>query len=339
MQLSGTPAPVRPLVVLEAPNRLLESEWRRLGAQLIVSNASDHSRADVLWRGAQPISRLQPQQNCLISGIHGMSLLTRKESLIEAARHSGWEFVPCALHHEGKLECSMGDVLDRRLPQESFSWVAKGRTHRHVRVLPKLPSGPEELAELLNLSLVQRRVADPWLIGGRAFDVGVYVLVSERKATEAGTPDAGTSEAREKGRPDLEFQLFDDVLLRFCAAPFSRREEAEELMVRDPAALGSLQRGWVVSDNYVSAWELPALQPALGQAGGHCRTALSSVLGGASEARRLWGRLEAVVARTLRAVHAVGSAKPGAVAGGRGLRAVAVVAGEVGEAAVGASGG
>ena len=50
----------------------------------------------------------------------------------------------------------------------------------------------------------QECVADPLLVDGRAFDLGVYVLVSMHPSQPAS----------------LHARVFDDVLLRFCTAPF-----------------------------------------------------------------------------------------------------------------------
>ena len=151
--------------------------------------------------------------------------------------------------------------------------------------LPWPHSDPREFAALA------AAVAEPYLVGGRAFDLAVYVLASE-------SPD---------GR--LEFWTYDDVLLRFCRERFTSAATAFEQYARDPSALSALQRGWVVSDDYLSAWDMPELSAALRRPGARCRDALEEVLSASEpfDMQALWESIRSSVARTLGVVHAVSS--------------------------------
>ena len=255
---------------------LLLQEWESLGARA-VQNRSEQTLADVLWLGAN--DTVHPsQRDQRVNRIPGMELLSRKESLVTAAQRAAWDFVPCVMD---------GCALDDDSPKP-FSWVAKGRHHRDVHVLHHLPPTQAERDQLVSRSLVQRRVANPLLIGGRAFDLGVYALVSER---------------REGG---LEFWLYEDVLLRFCTAPFTTEQAAKELLARDPDLV---QRSWIVSDNYTGAWEVPELM--YGEFGTRCRDALAhSLPPEVVSLQRVWDRINTMVARTLGAVEAVRTRAP-----------------------------
>ena len=123
------------------------------------------------------------------AGIGSLGLLTDKVSLAQAGEASGWPFVPKSIF---TLEAARTQLRAR----EPLAWLAKRDAHRAVTV-----SGPDD--ELDGLLLLQRRVSPPLLIDGRAWDLGVYVVFDQRPDGSLGT------------------RLFDDVLLRFCTAPYA----------------------------------------------------------------------------------------------------------------------
>ena len=143
------------------------------------------------------------------AGIRGMELLTDKHSLARVSRLLGWEgrFVP-----ETATERSVGHEM-------SLEWLAKRGTHRGVYPLGAAgrERSPAEQppAELL----VQRRVAPPFLIDDRAWDLGVYAVLERR-------PDGSVGAT-----------LFDDVLLRFCTTPYLHTAAAQ-VCAAQPAWFG-----------------------------------------------------------------------------------------------------
>lgn len=155
------------------------------------------SSYDVLWLGhddAWATPTPTRNQSQFVNRVDSLRLITRKPLLATAAERLGWTFVPPTVLS-----------LDQASPHdEPFSWVAKGAAHRQVAVLPSLAHAPQLMADG---AVLQRRVREPLLVDGRAFDVGMYVYV-RRTASR------------------LRIATFDDVLLRFASAPFANETVA-----------------------------------------------------------------------------------------------------------------
>ena len=135
--------------------------------------------------------------------------------------------------------------------------------------------------------MIQRRIAAPLLIDGWAFDLGVYVVVT-------------------KVPSGLRYAVFDDILLRFCADRFTPTHAAlQRFAAEGGAVLPTLQRGWVVSDEYMPARRIPSLQRTLVAPGNRNIDALSSYLEAHTAVRwpNVWSGLQQVLSRCLSVVQ------------------------------------
>ena len=290
---------------LEPPDSqpLLAATLAELGAEFVRD-----STFDVLWLSeTQPFdeSTLRPQQ--LVTRIPGLSTITRKHHLASVARTLGWNNTPATL-------ASAADFVAHN-PTDSppFSWLTKSVSHRGVSPihtvrgdqLPELRLAGDEDNDLVGdqAQVLQARVVDPLLIDGTEFDMGVYVVAVQQ--AEGGA---------------IQFEIFDDVLLRFCRAfsltPTEAAELYEGLHKSDPrGAAAALLDAWVVDDRYQSAWQMAALQPSLARPNGTAATALAAVLRSRGlNWRHIWHGVEAAVASAL-AVPSIGSGGAGGVGG------------------------
>lgn len=218
-----------------------------------------------------------------LNRIPGMDLLTSKPSLTAAARAFSWSFVPFTPASAEEATALPGSGMP-------FSWIFKAATHRGVRVLPALPGDRVSIERMLSDGVLQRRLVDPVLAGDRAFDVGVYVLVTRSVA----------------GR--LSYWMYQDVLLRFCELPLVHVAEAERALANASTTLHELQRGWVVDEKYIQAWEVPSLRQVLSCSSARSRDALSHIMGQWRHpllAADVWRQFDEAVATTLGAVQGV----------------------------------
>jgi hypothetical protein len=189
---------------------LLSEAWKALGGSFttLEGGGAAQRRAHVHGKRGEPtftwlsseIGDDEINDDSLCNRVEGMEIITRKPSLAEAAAALSWRFTP--QHAETATE-----VL------EPYGWVAKSATHGNVGVLAH-PDADAVAALLQGGALVQRRVAHPLLVDGHAFDVGMYVLV--RHELDHGA-DQGP----------LQYAIFADLLLRFCADRFLGDAEAE----------------------------------------------------------------------------------------------------------------
>ena len=198
-------------------NPVLASTWQRRGARVV-----EASPADVLWRSsADDASDSLATGTRLPDRLPSMTHLSDKRAFAVLSRSLGWgDFTPLTL--------ASGMPRER---EEPFAWVVKGSAHRNVSVPQALPRG-EAFDRLAGSAVIQRRIAAPLLIDGWAFDLGVYVVVT-------------------KVPSGLRYAVFDDILLRFCADRFTPTHAAlQRFAAEGGAVLPTLQRGWVVSDDY-----------------------------------------------------------------------------------------
>ena len=203
---------------------------------------TDHSYDVLLYMTSGEASQglpliASPKSVQAISGIESSALITDKSSLAALSTALQWPFHPETASNPSRDAAPLDDL---------FLWVSKDTPHREVDVLEHLPQG---LANREDGPLVQRRVVDPLLIDGTAFDLGVYAIVIQ--------PSDGP----------IRLQVFeDDVLLRFCKAPFLSVKQALYFLraAADPAtALKQLNAAWLVGADYRSAWDMPSLSNLL----------------------------------------------------------------------------
>ncbi|KAH7730506.1 CRE-TTLL-15 protein [Aphelenchoides avenae] len=157
----------------------------------------------------------QAPDYCKINHVPGSGFYTSKVTLATSAVRSG---IPQAFHmpqQRKELE-----VYARENPESL--WVKKGNAHRDVQIV-----NVSSLAADMEGSFVQKYVANPLLIDGKKFDLGIYVVITSV-------------------HPLRVYYYDTDVLLRFC------REDYEPF---DPLN----ENKYVVGDDYLPAWQVASL--------------------------------------------------------------------------------
>ena len=210
------------------------------------------STADIVWEtapGATP-SALRSGQRA--NHFPGIGALASKSALAHLTSSPGRAPVTLTQHStEDEITRAFRDARD--VPD---AWLVKRSTHGGVRTLrpadadadadaepPIRPSvvDPTERAARAALArgdIVQRRVPDLLRVDGRAFDLGVYVLLRGREPSPSTTTTNRRSADSSGSIGSWSAMAFDETLLRFVG------DEA----VHD--AVGAL---------YPAAWDLPSL--------------------------------------------------------------------------------
>ena len=246
----------------------------------------DDDSYDVLWlMGKDEWQPANDKAARLANRVDAMPLITRKGPLATAGAALDWSFVPKLLTTDVAQVGSGGK--DGLLTP--YAYMLKGAAHHEVTPLEEAPRGAALERLVANGDIVQRRVADPLLVDGRAFDIGVYVLVS--RGADAS----------------LRFSVFDDALLRFCTHEYLTPAQLRALDASDRAE--AARRAWVVGDAYTHAWEMPSLVAhGLTRPDAHGREALTSHLR-KERPEVAWSAVEAqmldAVSQTLAAVAAL----------------------------------
>ena len=228
--------------------------------------------AEAAAKGVRDATAARPRA---ISGVDPSSLITHKGNLAALASAMRWPFHP---DHAGGAPYGDAEATH----DDPFSWIAKSAPHRGVRILERLVEVNVGSAEV-----VQRRVTDPLLIDGTAFDLGVYAILVQPP------------------RAPPYIKVFDgDVLLRFCSAPFISVVQARELArtMAAPALQRALHAAWLVDDDYRSAWDMPSFSPMLLGKGAPLspRDALKTLIPtrwNTTSWNELWDRLMSIVRR------------------------------------------
>ncbi|MFH4977472.1 hypothetical protein AB6A40_004181 [Gnathostoma spinigerum] len=198
--------------------------FQRLGFKVIKGNQPIGTKFDVLWNHEYPFNdpEIRPMLNDLrpyqkVNHIPGSGFYTSKVSLSTSVVHSG---IPLSF----ELPSMMEEFKEYANEHPEMLWVKKSNEHRGIRI--------QKTAELdLNEenSFVQQYVANPFLIDGKKFDIGIYTVI--------------TSIA------PLRVYIYEgDALLRFCSQPYHPF---------DPENVD----GYVVGDDYTPTWEMPSLKP------------------------------------------------------------------------------
>ena len=236
------------------------------------------STAPFLEPSLRPTAQLWPR-------IPAAAAITRKHYLATVARALDWRFTPVTLSSTDELDSEIWRSVSREA--QPFEWLSKSATHRGVLPVSKLTRerAAEHLGKPSEVStprILQARVAEPLLIDGSEFDVGVYVVAVQQPGW-------------------LQYELFDDVLLRFCSAPSLTSPQAAELFATDPrGAEAALHEAWVIDDKYRSAWQMATLQPSLLRPNGSAAAALADAIRPRGlDWRQIWATVENIVASVL----------------------------------------
>ena len=215
-------------------------------------------------------SEVGRQRRTLFNHLPGTLRLASKAHLPDFMRASGLaNATPTSFMLPEQID-ELVDTLrvDRLTDASGFPrWVLKSKHHRGVRVLMN-----ETRAGLAASApaIVQRRVKPLILPGlGRAFDVGIYVLVSSV-------------------RP-LRVYAYDRALVRICELPFPA---AHADFLSRPASF--------VINHYAPVWTIPFFETALKACDSSAACALRRVIDASGhDGTQLWRRMEAIAARLL----------------------------------------
>jgi hypothetical protein len=191
---------------------------------------------DVMWSlgdpyaGERPVSPLLLKVSQLVNQ-YPSSPFVMKSRLAQLP----FPFIPSAFN----LPEQMHAFREAYRSQPELQWIRKSRNHRGVYL-----TSPHEAELFLRgqapPTFVQEFVHPPYLISGRKWDIGVFVLLTSLKP--------------------LRLYAYDDVVLRFCPKDYPSEPVAEDVGT------------YVVSDDYAPMWDLPAFGPY--REGRRCATEL-----------------------------------------------------------------
>lgn len=232
---------------------------------------------DLLWAHDYPfralyphLHRLRPHQ--LVNHFPGTGYLTNK---VDLATTADLPYVPKAF----KLPAERDAFLAYTVRHPAKQFVQKHNQHRHIHVRNVSEVRLDDAD-----TFVQEFVADPYLVDGHKFDMGVYVTV--------------TSVA-----PLRVYMYSGDVLFRYCPLPYH------------PFDARQLDK-YVVGDDYMPTWEVPALAHAYTRLGFGMRDAFDAyVRARGQRPERIWAQVEdairlAVLAKEKHIVEAVSERAP-----------------------------
>ena len=213
------------------------------------------------------------RKRLLVNHMPGTLRLASKSHLPSFARLAGFEdSIPTTFVLPEELDQAHHALSEHGIRDSTGLplWVLKSKQHRHVRALMNVSR-----AGLLANSpaLLQRRVRPLILRGlGRAFDVGLYVLVS------SVTP--------------LRVYAYERALVRVCEAPFPN----ERTGFRNSASF--------VVDHYAPIWTLPFFQRLLQTCDASAACALRKALDAdGHDGEGLWRGMHAIAGGLLSALQ------------------------------------
>lgn len=190
--------------------------FKRLGYRF--GNRSDPW--SVLWSHDYPFTQLasdldnlRPHQR--VNHFPGSGYITNKGSLSTGLSS---KYLPTAF----KLPQQKQEFTDYAKKHPNKIWVQKSDHHRGIRV-KQLNSIDHEGV------FAQEYVANPLLIDGKKFDVGVYTMITSLN-------------------PLRVYAYDNDWLLRFCAKPYNVPLNASDL------------DSYIVGDDYTPIWDMPSLR-------------------------------------------------------------------------------
>ncbi|KAH8040024.1 hypothetical protein HPB51_009280 [Rhipicephalus microplus] len=194
--------------------------FRRYGYRL----GERADRWSVLWSHDYPFTELASDMRELKPGqvvnhFPGSGYITNKASL---STDRSIRELPLTF----RLPAQKDEFLQNIDERPHVMWVQKNRDHRGIHVVD-----PVEVAAAADdeETFVQELIANPLLIDGKKFDIGVYVAMTSLE-------------------PLRVYVYRGDVLLRFCARPY-------DALHFNASDLDS----YVVGDDYTPIWDMPSL--------------------------------------------------------------------------------
>jgi tubulin monoglycylase TTLL15 len=216
----------QPIVWIHAKKELAMSHVSTVFDRLGYGEVSPGGPWDVMWSHGYPyttdvkndLKHLQPYQK--VNHFPGTGCFVSKPKLST----QGFPFTPKTFRLPHELDKLMQEAKSR----PDAMWVQKSNTHRGIRVIKV--DKTQNVADL-DSSIVQEFIRKPLLIDGRAFDVGIYTVITSVN-------------------PLRVYVYGEEILWRFCAKdyyPFNFKNK----------------KSYVVDDNYTPAWDIPSLRPLI----------------------------------------------------------------------------
>ncbi|XP_071503433.1 probable tubulin polyglutamylase ttll-15 [Diadema antillarum] len=179
-----------------------------------------NSKWDVLWAHDYPftelaavIAKLQPHQK--VNHFPGTGYITNKVFLAT----SDIKYIPKAFQIPDQKEAFLAETRQNK----DTLWVQKSSSHRGIKV-----KAIDDLDLNAKNTFIQQYIANPYLIDGKKFDLGLYVSITSVD-------------------PLRIYLLQDEMLIRFCAKDYH------------PIDFSDVNK-YVVGDDYTPVWKMPSLQ-------------------------------------------------------------------------------
>lgn len=205
--------------------RSMRRVFKRLGYQQVDGLIDDW---DVLWTVGNPFEGTNLAQTVLkphqrFNHFVGMPLLTTKKNLVTQTIS---KYIPKAFQFPTQIDAFKEYVKEN--PNKKF--VVKNFDNRGVKIVKE-----HEIDYNTTKKFVQEFIENPLLIDDRAFDFGVYVLITSIN-------------------PLRIYRYKSEVLVRFCPEPY---------YPFDPNNVDK----YVVQDSHRTVWQMPSLKNYSEQAG------------------------------------------------------------------------
>ncbi|CAO1317561.1 unnamed protein product [Diamesa hyperborea] len=225
--------------------------FKRLGYEQVDGLKDDW---DVLWTVGSPFEGtnlsttvLKPHQR--INHFIGMPLLTTKKNLVTQTKS---KYIPQAFQFPSQIDDFKEFIKNN--PNKKF--VVKNYDNRGVKIVKE-----EEIDYNSTTKFVQEFIEDPLLIDDRAFDFGVYVLITSIS-------------------PLRIYRFKSEVLVRFCPTPY---------YPFDPNNVDK----YVVQESHKTVWEMPSLKNISQKAGFSYKTSVESHLASRGiNVNKLWEQID-----------------------------------------------
>lgn len=232
-------------------SRSMKRVFKRLGYEQVNGLKDDW---DVLWTVGNPFEGtnlsntvLKPHQR--INHFIGMPLLTTKRNLVTQTKS---KYIPQAFQFPSQIDDFKEFIKNN--PNKKF--VVKNYDNRGVKIVKE-----EEIDYNSTKKFVQEFIEDPLLIDDRAFDFGVYVLITSIS-------------------PLRIYRFKSEVLVRFCPEPYH------------PFDPNNVEK-YVVQDSHRTVWEMPSLKKYSEEFGFSYKTSVESHLASRGiNVNKLWEQID-----------------------------------------------
>lgn len=222
--------------------------------------ATDLDRYKLIWTHDYPfqtIKKLDPLQR--VNHFPGTGFITNKITLSTTPR------VPHILK-AFRLPHEKERFLDHSKRHPNQLWIQKSDSHRGISIKTS-----ETVDFDLGETLVQEYMANPLLIDGKKFDIGIYAVLTSVEPLRVYTYEA-------------------ESLLRFCAHPYLDKETQQF----NSSDIDS----YVVGDDYTPIWLMPSLLRHYIGANLSMKQSLNTYLKGLNkDGTRIWSQIEETIKR------------------------------------------